>query len=264
MLLKISNLSIKKDEKLILDDINLEIAQGDVVCILAQNGVGKSTLLKSIMGFKNMYDIDGHISFNGTDISNMPINERSRLGIYLSMQDPVEISGVKQIDLYRTIFQDRYNSTNTIELYKQLDKILKRVEFNEDVLQRSVNEGFSGGEKKKNEISQMLLLNPDLIMLDEIDSGLDFDTRTLITNIIKEEISKKKTVIFISHQPEMINALKPNKVVLLGGQKVLKVGDYEFAQEILNKGYKKILKEFGVVEQPKTMDSCIGGHFNGK
>ncbi len=100
--------------------------------------------------------------------------------------------------------------------------------------------------------------------MQEIDSGLDFDTRSLISSIIKEQISKKKTIIFISHQPEMIKSLQPNKVVLLGGKKVLKVGDYNFAEEILSKGYKKVLKEFGVVEKPKTIGSCVGGHFNEK
>ncbi len=263
-MLNLKNLSIKKDENIILSDINLQIEKGDVVCILAQNGVGKSTLLKSIMGFNNIYDITGKIEFDGKDISQASINERSNLGIFLSMQDPVEIQGIKQIDLYRTIFQDRYNTSNTIALYKRLDGILKKVEFNEDFLERNVNEGFSGGEKKKNEISQMLLLDPELIMLDEIDSGLDFDTRALIFNIIKEEIAKHKTVIFISHQQEMIKALQPNKVILLGGNKVVKIGDYNFAEEILAKGYKKTLKEFGVEEKPRTMDSCIGGHFNGK
>ncbi len=263
-MLNLRDLNIKKDENVILKNVNLKIENGDVVCILAQNGVGKSTLLKSIMGFNNIYDISGEIEYNGLDISNLSINQRSNLGIYLSMQDPVEITGIKQIDLYRTIFQDRYNTSNTIELYKKLDGILKQVEFNEDFLQRNVNEGFSGGEKKKNEISQMLLLDPELIMLDEIDSGLDFDTRTLIANIIQEQIKKNKTIIFISHQPEMIKSLQPNKVVLLGDNRILKVGDYQFAEEILSKGYKKVLKEFGVVEKTKMMGSCIGGHFNEK
>ncbi len=263
-MIEIKDLIIKKDENIILENVSLNIEKGDVVCVLGQNGRGKSTLMKAIMGFSNVYDISGSIKFNNKEISHLSINERSSIGLFLSMQDPVEIQGVSQIDLYRAIFQNRYNTANVIEVYKKLDVILKKVELNEDFLNRSVNEGFSGGEKKKNEISQMLLLDPELIMLDEIDSGLDFDTRTLITNIIKEQIQKKKTVIFISHTPEMIKDLHPNKVVLLGDNRILKVGDYQFAEEILNKGYKKILRELGVVERPRMIGTCVGGHFNEK
>ncbi len=110
----------------------------------------------------------------------------------------------------------------------------------------------------------LLLLDPQLIMLDEIDSGLDFDTRTLITNIIKEQIAKGKTIIFISHTAEMIKELKPNRVILLGNHQIVKEGDFEFAQEILSKGYKKILSHLGVKDEPRVLGSCIGGHFNEK
>lgn len=263
-MLKIQSLTIKKDEKTILENVNLDINQGDIVCILGQNGRGKSTLLKSIMGFNNIYDISGSIVFNDRDISGMSINERSNEGVFLSMQDPVEIQGVKQIDFYHEIYQNKYNKKSVIELFKKMNVILKKVELNDDFINRYVNEGFSGGEKKKNEIAQMLLLDPQLIMLDEIDSGLDFDTRSLITNIVKEEIDKNKTIIFISHTPEMIKALQPNKVILLDNNGIVKIGDYQFAEEILKKGYKKILSELGIKDKPKVMDACIGGEFHEK
>ena len=263
-MLKISNLLVKSSNNIIINDINLDINEGDVVCILGQNGQGKSTLLKSLMGFSNLFDITGSIQINGQEIINKSIDYRSNIGLFLSYQDPIEISGIKMIDYYRTIFQKKYNTNNILKMYSIFENILKVVELNQDFLSRSINDGFSGGEKKKNEIAQMLLLNPNIIMLDEIDSGLDFDTTNLIINILKHEINKKKTIIFISHNLSTIKELNPNKVVLLANKKIVALGDINLAIKVFQKGYKKTLLEYGVKEEAKVVNECIGGHFNAK
>ena len=264
MSIRIQNLNVIKNAEKILDNLNLSFEDGDVICIMGKNGEGKSTLLKSIMGFKNTYDITGSINFNGLDISNKSIDERSSMGIFLSFQDPVEISGIKMIDYYRSIFNKKYNTNNILKMYKIFEDTLKVVELNHDFLSRSINDGFSGGEKKKNEIVQMLLLNPDVIMLDEIDSGLDFDTTNLIINIVKNRINQKKTVIFISHNLSTIKKLNPNKVVLLADKKIVDVSDIKLAIKIFEKGYKKVLSEYGIHEKAKVINECIGGHFSDK
>lgn len=261
-MLEINKLKIKKDKQIILDNINLKIEKGDVVCLLGQNGQGKSTLLKAIMGFNNIYDITGSIKYNEKDISNMSIDARTNIGFFYSWQDPVEISGIKQIDFYRIIFQNKYKTTNILELHKKLNNILKEVELGDDFLERYINEGFSGGEKKKNEIAQLLLLDSNLIMLDEIDSGLDFDTTNLIIDIINKQ-KKDKTIIFISHHIETINKLNPNKVLLLANKTIVKESDITLAKEIFSKGYKRVLSSLGIDNTNKTIGECIGGHFNG-
>lgn len=259
-MLRIKNLSVKKNDT-ILENINLDVNKGDVVCILGQNGEGKSTLLKAIMGYSNMFDITGTISFNDIIINDLSMNNVANLGIFLSLQDPVEIPGLKLLDFYRVIYQNKFPQESFLKFSIKLEKILKQVGLNQDFLKRNLNENFSGGEKKKNEIIQMLILNPELILLDEFDSGLDFDTNKLITQILNDEIkSKHKTVIFISHHIDTIKALNPNKVILLSNKQIVAQGDINLAIEIFDKGYQKVLSKFGITKKVDTLESCNAHH----
>lgn len=260
-MLKITNLNINIDQNPILENISLEIQNGDVVCILGQNGQGKSTLLKAIMGLHGYTQENGTIIYNNNVIDGLTVTERAKIGIFLANQNPIEIDGIVMLDFYKSILETNDKNVNFLKMYKKIEDILKIVKLSNDVLKRYVNVGFSGGEKKKNEIVQMLLLNPELILLDEIDSGLDIDTVKLIINIINTEISNKKTVIYISHSKQTIDALKPNKVILLHGHKIVASGGYELAQQITNDGYTKTLTKLGIKETKQTLDACIGGHF---
>lgn len=260
-MLKITELNIKVDQNTILDDISLEINDGDVVCILGQNGQGKSTLLKAIMGLHGYLQDHGTIIYNNQPIDNLSVTERAKLGIFLANQNPIEIDGIVLLDFYKAILETNQQNVNFLKMYQKIEEVLKTVKLSNDVLKRYVNVGFSGGEKKKNEIVQMLLLNPELILLDEIDSGLDVDTVKLIIEIIKKEITNKKTVIYISHSKQTIDELKPNKVILLHDHKIVASGGYELAQRITNDGYLKTLTKLGITETKQTLDACIGGHF---
>lgn len=260
-MLSLKNVSISINNNLVLENLNLEIKKGDVVCILAQNGQGKSSLLKTIMGFKEYAITRGWITFNDHNLTHFTIDQRAHLGIFLANQAPIEIPGVSMLDFLKTIYQQKQQQTNLLQLYRTIEDILKQVHLNSEFLTRSVNENFSGGEKKKSELAQMLLLDPQLIMLDELDSGLDIDTIKLCIKLIKQEIARQKTIVFVSHQAQMINDLKPNKVILIANQKIVKIGGFELAEQVLTQGYKKTLLELGIKEKvPETTD-CIGKSF---
>ncbi len=244
-MLKIDKLSVKVDNNNeILKEIDISINDGDVVVILGPNGHGKSTLLKSIMNHYSFEISHGNIFYNNINITNMKTSEIAKLGFFLSSQSPIEISGITNIDFYNSLLKENSNKKVSIfESYKKINNYLEKVNFDKNILKRYINQGFSGGEKKKNEIMQMLLLDPKIIMLDEIDSGLDVDTYEIIIDILLEEKAKKKTIIFITHNIKLIERLKPNKFFLLGNGKIIQTGNYETANETLKKGFNKYLNK---------------------
>lgn len=258
-MLKLEKLFININNTDILFDINISINNGDIVAILGPNGHGKSTLLKSIMGHYTTQIKSGKILFNNLLLNEMLVNERADNGIFLANQNPIEIPGISNLDFYKSIINTRNKKINIGELFKLINKNLERVGLKEEVLKRSINDGFSGGEKKKNEIMQMLLLEPKLIMLDEIDSGLDIDSINNITKIIKEEFNEEKILMYITHNDNFILNLKPNKVILIANGKIIKIGDYELAKEIYKVGYDKYLKNNNIIISNKEkvlLNSC--------
>ncbi|MGL4951641.1 MAG: Fe-S cluster assembly ATPase SufC [Mycoplasma sp.] len=263
-MLSIKNASIAVNNNKILHSITMDIKEGDIVAIMGQNGQGKSSLLKSIMGHYEYRIEEGHIFYNEEEISNMPVNEISKLGIFLANQNPVEIPGISMLDFFKTIYEEKYKITNILNFYKNVNSALKVVNLNEDFLTRSINEKFSGGEKKKSEMAQMLLLNPNFIMLDEIDSGLDIDSAKTIFKILEEQKNLGKTIVFVSHHSEMINHLKPNKVILLANKTIVKIGDNDLANEIISIGYKKYLTKIGIKNESKQVVGVCQGKKNAK
>ena len=261
-LLSLKNITISLDNKVIIDNLSLNVDNGDCVCILGQNGEGKSTILKAIYGYYGVELKKGSISFDGKEINSLDAADRCKLGIFTIHQNPVEIDGVNQLEFYRTILLENGHKTNISNLYKNINKNLEIVNLNNDILQRDVNFNFSGGEKKKNELIQMLLINPRLILIDEIDSGLDVDSLKTICSILIEEQKKGKTIIFITHNKMMIESLKPNKVSLIYNKGIVHSGDYNFGLEIINDGFTKTYKKLGInIEKKQVLDACIGGNF---
>ena len=190
--LKIENLTVSVNNKIILKDFNLEIKSGEIHAIMGPNGTGKSTLTKVIMGDENYKVESGSIYFNDQKINDMKVDERSRLGIFLGMQMPYEIEGVSNADFLRTAMRARNENFKLYSFIKELDEEVQKLKMNPDMIHRGINEGFSGGERKKNEILQMHLLKPKIVLLDEIDSGLDVDSLKIVGNSVMEYYQKQK------------------------------------------------------------------------
>jgi len=256
-MLNIKNLNIKINEKQILKNINILINTGETVCIIGKNGNGKSTLLKTIMGHYSTEITSGEIYYNNKLINSLGVDEKVNLGIYLANQNPIEIQGINQLEIYKAILNKNTN-LKTLELFRKIDKNLKKVGLPNEILERYLNDGFSGGEKKKNEIMMMELLNPELIMLDEIDSGLDATALDSILKILKEE-QNKKTIIYITHQMKIIKELTPDKIIILGNETIIKSGGKELVEEVLANGLAIILKKYKSIPTVKKriiLESC--------
>lgn len=264
MELSVKKIKVTIDDNVILNDISFDVNQGDIIAIIGPNGHGKSTILKSIINHYSL-KIDGKILLDKKNIVNLSPDEITNLGIFYCSQNPIEIHGITQLDLYKSILNVKNNKPLKIsEMYIKISKNLKKLGFDESILERYVNVGFSGGEKKKNEIVQMLLMNPEIILLDEIDSGLDIDTFNNIIDIIKEEIQLKKSVILVSHNHELIKKLNPNKVILIANGQIVKIGDINLANEIFTKGFKKYFIEQNISinkkERINSLGSCGANH----
>lgn len=247
MAIQIKNLSVKIDNKTILHDLNLEINDQDVVLLIGPNGHGKSTLLKTIMRHYSTNIVTGSILINNHKINDIDTDKIAKMGVYLVPQYPIEIPGLQLMELLRNEASNTKDKhISVIELYKEVDNKIKSLNLQQDLLKRSVNENFSGGERKKTEILQMQIINPKYIMLDEIDSGLDIDAINTINEILISEKNKGKTIIFISHDEKMLDALKPNKVVLIINGKIIEIGGLELAKKINEIGYKEYALSKGI------------------
>lgn len=244
MKLKIKDLSVEIQEKKVLQGFNLEIKKGEIHAIMGPNGVGKSTLSRVIMGDINYKVLQGDILFDNKSILNLKTDERSRLGIFLAMQYPTEIDGVSNQDFLRTAISSK-NQTR-IGLYDfilKCEKCTEELKMNKELIHRSLNVGFSGGEKKKNEVLQIKLLNPSLIILDELDSGLDVDSLKIVCKNLKEYIKEHPdtSIIIITHYNMILNYLTPDYVHILNNHKIIKTGSYSLAKEIEKNGYNKYI-----------------------
>lgn len=245
-MLKIDNLSVRVDNKEILKNFNLVINDGEVHVIMGPNGVGKSTLSRVIMGDSNYKVTDGVISFNGDNLLPLSIDERAKKGIFLAMQNPMEIDGVSNQDFLRAAMSS--NEGKQIGLYDFILKCEKGAEdlsMSKDLIHRNLNIGFSGGEKKKNEVLQIKLLKPKFIILDELDSGLDVDSlRICAENIWKYKDDNKNTsILIITHHPKILEYIRPDFVHVLDNGTIVKTGDYTLALDIEKNGYNVMTKE---------------------
>ena len=254
--LQIINLHAKVEDKEILKGVNLTIKENETLALLGPNGHGKSTLLSVIMGHPKYEVTEGQILLDGQDVLSMSVDERSRAGLFLAMQYPSEVPGVINSDFLKAaIKKKKKKPLSLFQFYKALDKASSEVKFSMDMVNRSLNEGFSGGEKKRNEIFQMMLLNPAISMLDEIDSGLDVDAISIVSDAINK-IKKETNMGFlvVSHYARLYDLIHPTRAaVMINGQIVVEGGP-EIIKKIDTTGYEWIRTEFGIKIEKDTQD----------
>ena len=242
MKLDIINLSVMVDNKLVLKDFNLSLDNGKIYVLMGPNGTGKSTLSRVIMGDSNYKVVSGDILFNGNSILDKSVDERSRMGIFLAMQYPMEIEGVSNQDFLRTAMSSKEGKqVGLYDFIMKCEKASEELKMDKNLIHRPLNVGFSGGEKKKNEVLQMKLLKPSLVILDELDSGLDVDSLKIVSSNIKDYISENKdtTLLIITHHQKVLEYIKPDYVKVLYNGKIVDSGDYKLSLEIEEKGYEK-------------------------
>ena len=246
--LQIKNLHVSIGDKEILKGVNLSIASGEIHAIMGPNGNGKSTLLSTIMGHPKYEVTEGEILFDGENVLEMEVDERSRVGLFLGMQYPQEVPGVTNSDFMKAAMNARRETPiNLFSFIKEMEGAVKALEMKPDLAHRYVNEGFSGGEKKRNEIMQMLLLKPKIAMLDEIDSGLDIDALRIVANVINDMVKNKEMgMLIVSHYERFFQLLTPTHThVMIDGQIVLD-SDASLVSKIDAEGYEWIANEVGV------------------
>ena len=242
-LLEIKDLRVSINDNEVLKKLNLTIKKGEIHAIMGPNGSGKSTFSKVLAGHPTYSILDGEILFKGSSILDLEPEERSHLGIFLAFQYPIEIPGVSNEDFLRIAYnakQKFYNKpeVDPIEFLTIINDKLKLVNMSTRFLNRNVNEGFSGGEKKRNEILQMILLDSELSILDETDSGLDIDALKVISNGINNFMNPEKSIILITHYQRLLDYINPTYVHVMQNGKIVKTGSAELAQELENKGYE--------------------------
>ncbi len=247
-MLSIKNLHASIGDKEILKGINLEVKAGEIHAIMGPNGAGKSTLASIIAGNENYEVTDGEISLDGEDLSELAPEERAHKGVFLSFQYPVEIPGVSVTNFMRTAINETRKANGQEEMpANEMLKVIREkselLEIDRKFLSRSLNEGFSGGEKKRNEIFQMAMLEPKLAILDETDSGLDIDALRIVANGVNKLKSDKNAIVVITHYQRLLDYIVPDFVHVLYNGKIVKSGGKELAHELEEKGYDWIKQE---------------------
>ena len=243
MNLEIKHLQVSINENEILKDLNLKVNKGEIHAIMGPNGSGKSTLSKVLAGHPAYTVLNGDILYQGKSILTLEPEERSHLGIFLAFQYPIEIPGVSNEDFLYLSYNSKLkahnkNEISPIEFFSIISDKLQIVDMDPAFLNRNVNEGFSGGEKKRNEIVQMLLLDSKLSILDETDSGLDIDALKIISKGIRTFMNEEKAIILITHYQRLLDYVKPNFIHVMKDGKIIKTGSADLAKELEKKGYE--------------------------
>ena len=241
-MLEIKNLHANIDSKEILKGINLKINKGEIHAIMGPNGSGKSTLAQVLAGREEYEVTEGEVIYDGKNLLDMKPEDRARAGIFLAFQYPVEIPGVSNTNLLKTALNEirkfrGEEELDAMEFLTLMKKKMQLVELDKTLINRSVNEGFSGGEKKKNEIFQMAVLEPKLAILDETDSGLDIDALKIVANGVNKLKNSENSTIVVTHYQRLLNYIIPDFVHVLYKGKIIKTGDKELALELEDKGY---------------------------
>lgn len=241
-ILEIKDLRAKIGDTQILNGINLKINPGEIHAIMGKNGSGKSTLAKVVAGHTAYSVIGGDILFEGISVLDMPPEERARKGIFLGFQYPVEIPGVSNADFLRLAYNARRKEQHKeemepLEFFEYINKKLSVVEMDSSFLNRNVNEGFSGGEKKRNEILQMAILDTKISILDETDSGLDIDALKIVANGVNQLATTSNSILLITHYQRLLDYIRPDFVHVMENGKIIKTGDSSLAKELELNGY---------------------------
>jgi len=241
-MLEIKNLTVKVLDKIIINNFNLNINVGEIHTIMGLNGSGKSTICKVLMGDPNYEVVSGNIFFNGKDLLKLDTTERAKLGLFLVSQNPIEIPGVKNSEMLKIALENKLDKHISIfEFSRLMNEVCERINLDKSFIHRNINEGMSGGEKKKNELMHMWVLEPNFIILDEIDSGVDIDNLNIISNSIKEYFnSHEVSILIITHHTNILKTLKPDYVHILSDGNIKNTGDYSLAESIENNGYNSI------------------------
>lgn len=241
MKLEIKNIKAKsKDGKEILNDFSLTIKEGEIHVIMGPNGTGKSTLSKVLLGSNDYIVESGDILVDGSSILKLETDERARLGIFLAYQNPVSIDGVSNSEFLRTAMNEvREEKIGIYPFMKEMEEAIDDLKMSFSMMHRSINQDFSGGERKKNEILQMKLLKPKMIILDELDSGLDVDSLKIVCENINQYLQENKdtSILMITHYPRILEYIKPNYVHMMRNGQIIKTGDISLALEIEKNGY---------------------------
>lgn len=239
--LEIKNLHVEVENKEILNGINLELKKGEVVALIGPNGSGKTTLSNVLMGHPKYKITKGQIKFNEKNISKLSPNKRAELGLFLSFQQPSEIEGVEILKFLKQAYNSvKKKQLMTFEFQDLLDKKAELLKIDQDFLEREVNKGFSGGEKKKLEILQLLTLDPKLAILDETDSGLDIDALKIVSKGINKFRNKNKSVLIITHYSRILDYVKPDKIYVMKKGKIITSGKADLIKRIEKKGYDSL------------------------
>lgn len=248
----IEGLKASIEGKEILKGINLEMKGGEIHAIMGPNGTGKSTLASALMGHPKYEVTAGKVLLNGEDVLEMAVDERARAGLFLGMQYPSEISGVTNSDFLRSAINARREEGSEISLIKfirQMEAKMKELDMNPEFLHRYLNEGFSGGEKKRNEILQMMMLDPKLVILDEIDSGLDIDALKIVANGVNAMRSEDRGFLVITHYQRLLNYIKPDFVHVMMQGVIVKSGGPELSERLEAEGYDWVKEELGIEDE---------------
>ncbi|MFC5452010.1 Fe-S cluster assembly ATPase SufC [Paenibacillus aestuarii] len=253
----IDGLKANVEGKEILKGLSLEIKGGEVHAIMGPNGTGKSTLASALMGHPKYEVTEGSVALDGEDVLEMGVDERARAGLFLAMQYPSEITGVTNADFLRSAINARRGEGNEISLIKfirQMEAKMKQLEMNPEFMHRYLNEGFSGGEKKRNEILQMLLLEPKIVILDEIDSGLDIDALRIVAEGVNAMRNEERGFLIITHYQRLLNYINPDFVHVMMQGRIVKSGGPELAERLEAEGYDWIKEELGIVDETVGQD----------
>src|SRR5690625_4220523 len=247
--LEIKNLHVSIEGNEILKGVNLTVKGGEFHAVMGPNGTGKSTLASAVMGHPKFEITEGSIHVDGKDVLEMEVDERARAGLFLAMQYPSEVSGVTTSDFLRSAINARREEGDEISLMqfiKNMDNALDTLEIDQNMAQRYLNEGFSGGEKKRNEILQLKMLQPAIAILDEVDSGLDIDALKVVSKAVNEQRSDSFGCLIITHYQRLLNYITPDFVHVMMQGRVVKSGGPELAERLEAEGYEWIKDELGI------------------